>query len=168
MMSKNVTKAVLVVSVVLLFAFSVFGGTARSAAARTPVIAFIDFDQAGEQYTEARVLLQEYQADVEYYNSLLRPLENELMQMQSMGNVGSDFQLKQNEYLLQKQRYQTQIQNKYTPRLDAINEKLIALAKEYAQINGIDVLMTNKVAIYVDFSYDVTQEFVTFANSRAQ
>lgn len=153
--------------IISLMAVAAFGGTARTAAARAPVIAFIDFEKAGEQFSEARALMQEYQADVEYYNSLLRPLENELMEMQNMGNVGSDFQLKQNEYLLQKQRYQTQLQNKYSPRLDAINERLVSLAREYARINGIDVLMTSKVAIYIDFDYDVTDEFIAFANSRA-
>jgi len=144
-------------------------GTPFSASSSQPVIGFIDFDIAGQQFLESKNLMEEYQADAEYYNGLLKPLEDEIIRMRNAGEESSkSYQLKVNEYSLQKDKFTTQLQEKYTVQFEKVNEKLLALAEEYAKINNIDVLITNKVAVYIADDYDLTQDFIEFANSRAE
>jgi len=50
---------------------------------------------------------------------------------------------------------------------EAKQQRLLELAKEYARINGIDVLLTKVVAIHVADAYDVTDDFIKYANSKA-
>ncbi|HOO33336.1 MAG TPA: OmpH family outer membrane protein [Thermotogota bacterium] len=164
-------KKVILLSVLItvLFAFTAVAGTPFTASARQPVIAFIDFDIAGQEFIEAKNLMEEYQADAEYYNSLLKPLEDEIVKMQSAGDQTSQsFQLKVNEYQLQKDKYTSQIQNKYTSKFEDVNQRLLDLAAEYAKIKNIDVLLTDKVSVYTSDDYDLTEDFVTYANSKAQ
>jgi len=156
-----------VIFAVFLVVTSSFGGTAKTAALKAPVIAFIDFDIAGQKFVITKDLMEEYQADAEYYNSLLKPIEDELKRLQTLGESSTTFQLKVNEYQLQQQKYQNQLQTKYNPKLETANNKLLELAKEYARLNGIDILLTNKVAVFIDDMYDVTEEFVVYANSKA-
>jgi Skp family chaperone for outer membrane proteins len=130
---------------------------------------FIDFDIAGQQFLESKNLMEEYQADAEYYNSLLKPLEDEIIRMRNAGEENSkSYQLKVNEYSLQKDKFTTQLQEKYTSQFEKVNEKLLTLAEEYAKINNIDMLITNKVAVYIANDFDLTQDFINFANSRAE
>ncbi len=144
-------------------------GTPFSASSRQPVMGFIDFDIAGQQFLESKNLMEEYQADAEYYNGLLKPLEDEIIRMRNAGEENSkSYQLKVNEYSLQKDKFTTQLQEKYTVQFEKVNEKLLLLAEEYAKINNIDVLITNKVAVYIAEDFDLTQDFIEFANSRAE
>ena len=113
--------------------------------------------------------MEEYQADAEYYNGLLKPLEDEIIRMRNAGEENSkSYQLKVNEYSLQKDKFTTQLQEKYTVQFEKVNEKLLTLAEEYAKINNIDILITNKVAVYIADDFDLTQDFINFANSRAE
>jgi Skp family chaperone for outer membrane proteins len=154
----------------VLFAFTAIAGTPFSASTRQPVIAFIDFDIAGQDFTEAKNLMEEYQADAEYYNSLLKPLEDEIVKMQSAGEDQNSqtFQLKVNQYQLQKDKYTTQLQQKYTTKFEQVNQRLLDLAEEYAKIKNIDVLLTSKVSVYIADDFDLTADFITYANSKAQ
>jgi Skp family chaperone for outer membrane proteins len=114
-------------------------------------------------------LMEEYQADAEYYNGLLKPLEDEIVAMQSAGDQNSQsLQLKVNEYQLHKNQYTTQLQQKYQSRFDDVNQKLLDLAAEYAQIKNIDVLLTSKVSVYIADDFDLTDDFIAYANSKAQ
>jgi len=153
----------------LFLALIVTAGTPFSAGSRQPVLGFIDFDIAGQQFLESKNLMEEYQADAEYYNSLLKPLEDEIIRMRSAGEESSkSYQLKVNEYSLQKDKFTTQLQEKYTVQFEKVNEKLLTLAEEYAKINSIDVLLTNKVAVYIADDFDLTLDFIEFANARAE
>jgi len=134
-----------------------------------PVIAFIDFDVAGNQFSETKTVMEDYQADADYYNSLLKPLEDELMRLQNEGeNSSNTFQLKYNEYQLTKQKYLEQIEKKYQPKFTAINQKLINMSKDYARVNGIDVVFTSKVTVFINEIYDITSDFIVYANSQVQ
>ncbi len=154
----------------VLFAFTAIAGTPFSASTRQPVIAFIDFEIAGQEFIEARNLMEEYQADAEYYTSLLKPLEDEIVKLQSAGEDQNSptFNLKVNEYKLQNEKYTTQLKNKYTEKFEQTNQKLLDLAAEYAKIKNIDVLLTSKVSVYIADDYDLTTDFITYANSKAQ
>lgn len=145
----------------------VFAGTPITAKSKTPVIAFIDFDKAGQDFTELKKLLQEYQADAEYYNSLLKPLEDDITRLRNLGDTSTTYQLKVNEYQLQQQKYVDQLKAKYDPLAAEKQQKLLDLAKEYARINNIDILLTKVVAIQVADIYDVTDDFIKYANSKA-
>ena len=165
-MKKVILSAVLIT---LLFGFTAIAGTPFSASSRQPVMAFIDFDIAGQDFIEAKNLMEEYQADAEYYNSLLKPLEDEIVKMQSAGEQETKtFQLKVNEYQLQKDKYTTQLQQKYSTKFEQVNQRLLDLAEEYAKIKNIDVLLTSKVSVYIADDYNLTTDFVTYANSKAQ
>ncbi|MFP4461242.1 MAG: OmpH family outer membrane protein [Thermotogota bacterium] len=164
---KKRTIITIVLSTVLLTAI-LSAGTPMSASSRQPVMGFIDFDEAGQQFLESKNLMEEYQADAEYYNGLLKPLEDEIVRMRNAGEENSkSYQLKVNEYSLQKDKFTTQLQEKYTVQFEKVNEKLLKLAEEYAKINDIDILLTNKVAVYITDDFDLTEDFIEFANSRA-
>jgi Skp family chaperone for outer membrane proteins len=145
----------------------VFAGTPSTAKLKAPVIAFIDFDKAGQEFLELKTLLQEYQADAEYYNSLLKPLEDEITRLRNLGDSSTTYQLKVNEYQLQQQKYVNQLKTKYDPLAEAKQKRLLELAKDYARINGIDILLTKVVAIFVSDVFDVTDDFIKYANSKA-
>jgi len=146
---------------------TVFAGTPSTAKLKTPVTAFIDFDKAGQEFIELKTLLQEYQADAEYYNSLLKPLEDEITRLRNLGDSSTTYQLKVNEYQLQQQKFVNQLKTKYDPLAEAKQQRLLNLAKDYARINGIDILLTKVVAIFVADTYDVTDDFIKYANSKA-
>ncbi len=160
-----------IMTVLVLFSLSIalFAGTPFTASSRQPVLGFVDFEIAGQKFLESKNLMEEYQADAEYYNNLLKPLEDEILRMRSTGQETSkSYQLKINEYQLQKDKFTTQLQEKYTGKFEQVNQKLLTLAEEYAKINNIDVLLTNKVAVFITDDFDLTEDFIKFANTRAE
>ncbi len=164
----NLRRIFVIFLILSVFSVGIFVASEVSSAPK-PVIAFIDFDLAGKQFTETKALMEEYQADAEYYNSLLKPIEDELMRLKNGGDDSSNtFQLKYNEYQLTKQKYLEQIEKKYQPKFTSINDRLLSMARDYARSNGIDILLTSKVAVYINTVYDVTSDFVVYANSQAQ
>jgi Skp family chaperone for outer membrane proteins len=87
--------------------------------------------------------------------------------LRNLGDSSTTYQLKINEYQLQQQKFVNQLKMKYDPLAEAKQQRLLELAKEYARINGIDVLLTKVVAIFVADAYDVTDDFIKYANSKA-
>ena len=87
--------------------------------------------------------------------------------MRNLGDSRTTYQLKINEHQLQQQKFVNQLKMKYDPLAEAKQQRLLELAKEYARINGIDVLLTKVVAIFVADAYDVTDDFIKYANSKA-
>ncbi|HPE68781.1 MAG TPA: OmpH family outer membrane protein [Thermotogota bacterium] len=162
---RNIRFVTLFFVLTLVVGTLLLAGTPFTAASRAPVIAFIDFDRAGQEFNELKELMQEYQADAEYYNSLLKPLEDELVQLQKQSTTSNTFQMKLNEYQLQQQKYLNQIESKYNPRVESLQQKLMDYAKEYAKINGIDILLTKAVSMYVNDMYDVTTNFIQYVNT---
>ncbi len=162
-------KAFLTLFSLILITMVAVAGTPQTASTNSPVIAFIDFEVAGQEFVESKSLMEEYQADAEYYNSLLKPLEDEIMRLKNSGEEQTKgYQLKVNEYQLQRDKYTNQLQEKYTGKFEQVNQKLLELANDYAQINNIDILLTSKVAVFVNDAFDLTENFIQYANSQAE
>ncbi len=153
----------IVLSIVVLGAILAFGGGDDGSLK----IGFVDLAKATDSYYKMKELNEEYKKDFQFYQEKLKKLEDELEELKKSGASQEEIKKKESELMQKKQLFEGLLHQEYQPKLQKIFQEVVEKAKEYAQIAGYDILITNQGAVYASERVDVTDSFVKFLNSKS-
>jgi len=78
------------------------------------------------------------------------------------GATSDEINAKQQEILSKKSQYEQTLENNYNNKLAVILETINKRIKDYAEFNGIDMVINKDVLLYGNGTYDITDMIISY------
>lgn len=161
-MYSKISKKILVSLVLIILGVSL----AFSQTTQNLKIGYVHFSKTVESYYKWKDLESLYQLDLQYYQSKINELQEELNQLQSSG--ASQDVLQQN-YLQVQQRinqYQQDLQSEYQSKIDSIASEVLSKISQYAKENQYDLILNENAVLYFKPEIDLTDKIIEYINKK--
>ena len=138
-----------------------FGGSEKGSLK----IGYVDLAKATDSYEKMVKLNEEYKKDFQFYQEKLKKIQEEIEKLEKSGASREEIDKKRAELAQKKQLFEGLLQQEYQPKIQEIFREVVQKVREYAQISGYDVILTNQGTAYASERVDITDEFIKFLNS---
>jgi outer membrane protein len=125
-------------------------------------IAFVDNQKVLESTKDWQNLNANYEEDVQFYQMQLDNLSKEYETLVNSGATSDEIAAKQQEILSKKSQYEQTLENNYNNKLAVILETINKRIKDYAEFNGIDMVINKDVLLYGNGTYDITDMIISY------
>ncbi|PNR94674.1 OmpH family outer membrane protein [Petrotoga sp. 9PWA.NaAc.5.4] len=161
-MYSKISKKVLVSLMFFVLGFSiVFSQTTQNLK-----IGYVNFSKTVESYYKWKDLESLYQLDLQYYQSKINELQEELNQLQ---RSGASQEVLQQNYLRTQQRinqYQQDLQSEYQRKIDSIASEVLFKISQYAKENQYDLILNENAVLYFKPEIDLTDKIIEYINKK--
>ncbi len=154
---------VILLMVIFVAVVGVVSISESSSGPSTPAnIAFVDNQKVLESTKEWQNLNANYEEDVQFYQMQLDNLSKEYETLVNSGATNEAITAKQQEILSKKSQYEQTLENNYNNKLAVILETINKRIKDYAEFNGIDMVINKDVLLYGNGTYDITDMIISY------
>lgn len=154
---------VILLMVILVAVVGVVSISESSNGPSTPAnIAFVDNQKVLESTKDWQNLNANYEEDVQFYQMQLDNLSKEYETLVNSGATSDEIAAKQQEILSKKSQYEQTLENNYNNKLAVILETINKRIKDYAEFNGIDMVINKDVLLYGNGTYDITDMIISY------